>query len=322
MSILIPAFNAEKWIEQAVESALNQTWPGIEVIVLNDGSTDGTAEILSRYEDRISVISQPNKGGDVARQKLLEAANGVWAQYLDADDYLLENKIENQMLVAQSSPEADIVMSAVSIEYWKSGAIIYFDKRDLPESPDWFTEFLRWHLPQTGGPLWSVRALNAYGGWKKGQKVCQDYELYSRALRQGATIVSCKRARAVYRIWDTETVCHADPARTSLERLRLTEEMYAYLTDKQMLDAERTYAFNASRFELARALWPYEPERTAQIIKEIRQTDIRFLPEASKTYRFLFRVFGFELAQKVATVVSNLQRLRTLLLPAGVRRGW
>ena len=83
VSILIPCFNAERWIAQAIESALAQTWPHKEVIVVDDGSTDGSLEVIRRFDGRVRWESGPNRGGNVARNRLLELSNGEWLQYLE-----------------------------------------------------------------------------------------------------------------------------------------------------------------------------------------------------------------------------------------------
>src|ERR1700734_3340325 len=97
VSILIPCFNAKQWIAQAIESALQQTWPEKEVIVVDDGSTDGSLGVIKRFEGRVRWETGPNRGGNQARNRLLELARGEWLQYLDADDYLLPDKVALQM---------------------------------------------------------------------------------------------------------------------------------------------------------------------------------------------------------------------------------
>ena len=86
VSILIPCYNAEKWIAQCIESALNQTYANKEVIVVDDGSTDGSLDIIKNFGDKIRWETSPNRGGNAARNRLLELSSGEWLQSLDADD--------------------------------------------------------------------------------------------------------------------------------------------------------------------------------------------------------------------------------------------
>ena len=118
VSILIPCHNAEQWLAQAIASALNQTYPNKEVIVINDGSTDGSLEIIKSFGDHIRWETQSNQGGNATRNRLLELSAGEWLQYLDADDYLLPHKIEKQVQFLTQVLQADIIYSPSLFEYW------------------------------------------------------------------------------------------------------------------------------------------------------------------------------------------------------------
>jgi glycosyltransferase involved in cell wall biosynthesis len=98
ISILIPSFNAERWIKQTLESAINQDYPNIEVIMVDDGSTDRTLEISRMFESRsVRVIAQSNAGAPAARNTALAHAQGEYIQWLDHDDLLALNKISEQV---------------------------------------------------------------------------------------------------------------------------------------------------------------------------------------------------------------------------------
>jgi glycosyltransferase involved in cell wall biosynthesis len=88
VSILIPCHNAENWIAEAIESGIAQTWPAKEIIVLDDGSTDRSLDIIRGFGERIRSEAAKHRGGNATRNRLLELARGDWIQYLDADDYL------------------------------------------------------------------------------------------------------------------------------------------------------------------------------------------------------------------------------------------
>src|SRR6266568_6487042 len=117
VSILIPCHNAERWVAQAVESALAQTWLQKEVLVVDDGSQDGSLDAIKKFGDRIRWETGPNRGGNHTRNRLLELARGEWLQYLDADDYLLPDKIERQVEFLAAHPATDIVFGPMTMEY-------------------------------------------------------------------------------------------------------------------------------------------------------------------------------------------------------------
>lgn len=112
VSILIPAYNAQKWIGACIESGLRQTWPHTEIIVVDDGSTDSTYQVVSKYASKnVKIVSQSNGGASSARNYALSLAQGDYIQWLDADDLLAPDKIKNQIITAGPGINADILLS-------------------------------------------------------------------------------------------------------------------------------------------------------------------------------------------------------------------
>src|SRR5262245_37375401 len=98
VSIVIPCYNAERWVATAIESALAQTWTNKEIVVINDGSRDQSLAAARRFEAQgVRVLDQPNRGAAAARNAGLRATSGAFVQFLDADDLLAPDKIERQM---------------------------------------------------------------------------------------------------------------------------------------------------------------------------------------------------------------------------------
>ena len=96
ISVVIPAFNAEKTIARAVESVLAQSRPADEIIVIDDGSKDNTADVIRSYGDKVILIQQENAGASVARNAGLKNASGDWIAFLDCDDEWLPEKLKLQ----------------------------------------------------------------------------------------------------------------------------------------------------------------------------------------------------------------------------------
>ena len=94
VSIVIPVYNAEKYIKECVESALNQTYHDIEVIAIDDGSTDKSLEILKKYQDKIKIIVKKNGGTATALNTGIKVMTGEWFKWLSADDVLYPNAVE------------------------------------------------------------------------------------------------------------------------------------------------------------------------------------------------------------------------------------
>jgi len=113
VSILIPAYNAERWIREAIVSALGQTWSRIEIIVVDDGSTDRTLAVAqSLRSSRVNVVRQDNAGASAARNRALALAQGTYVQWLDADDLLHPAKVERQLARAEDGMTSRTLLTA------------------------------------------------------------------------------------------------------------------------------------------------------------------------------------------------------------------
>ena len=112
VSVIIPNYNYARYVDQAIESVLNQTYKNIELIVVNNGSTDDSLEVVSKYSDRIKLINQDNLGQSGSRNSGLRAVTGNLIAFLDADDFWEKDKIEKQLLLI--SEEVQLVYCGVS----------------------------------------------------------------------------------------------------------------------------------------------------------------------------------------------------------------
>lgn len=108
VSIIIPTYNREEFLRESIDSALNQTYPHVEVVVIDDGSVDGTREILRGYGDRIRVCTQERNMGQSAAQNVgIENATGQWLKFHDSDDLLDSDAIENIVSFVDTIDEKD-----------------------------------------------------------------------------------------------------------------------------------------------------------------------------------------------------------------------
>ncbi|HVC45008.1 MAG TPA: glycosyltransferase [Candidatus Binataceae bacterium] len=111
VSTIIPVYNGAATIAAAIDSALAQDFAGQEIIVVNDGSTDNTAEVLAAYGERIRVIHQPNRGLSKAHNAGIAIALGKYIAFLDADDYWLAGRVSEMVRVLDSDPSVGLVFS-------------------------------------------------------------------------------------------------------------------------------------------------------------------------------------------------------------------
>lgn len=117
VSVIIPVYNTEKYVEKCINSVLNQTLKEIEVIIINDGSTDNSLEIINKFsvDERIKIISRENKGASKTRNEGLNLSKGKYLYYLDSDDYLEGNDALESLYKKCEDENLDIVI----FDYYK-----------------------------------------------------------------------------------------------------------------------------------------------------------------------------------------------------------
>ncbi|OCR93413.1 glycosyltransferase family 2 protein [Campylobacter fetus] len=126
ISVIIPCFNAEGFLKECLESLLNQSFKDIEVIAINDGSSDDTLDILNKFasiDSRITIIDQQNSGASAARNAGIKASNGKFIMFLDSDDFLSSNEILHKLYNIALNLDADLVFG--DFNYYKNGEIRY-----------------------------------------------------------------------------------------------------------------------------------------------------------------------------------------------------
>lgn len=117
ISIIIPVYNRARYLAEAIESVLAQTYRPIEIIVVDDGSTDGTADVARRFSETVRYFYQSNSGCSAARNKGIENTLGSFFSFLDSDDLWVEEKLSRQMAVFDSDENLDMVFGQVSHFY-------------------------------------------------------------------------------------------------------------------------------------------------------------------------------------------------------------
>ena len=179
VSIIITTYNRKGFVKRAIASVLYQDWKDYEVIVVDDGSTDGTRDALSIFGDRIRYISHPkNKGISSARNTGIKEARYPFIAFLDSDDYWLPRKISNQMLLFRENPEA---VACQTQEIWiRKGKRVNPKKRHLKPSGDIFVPSLRLCLVSPSAVMLRKSIFEEVGLFDEELPVCEDYDLWLR----------------------------------------------------------------------------------------------------------------------------------------------
>jgi len=189
VSVVIPCFNAAEFIDEAVASVLSQTHAVEEIFCVDDGSTDDTLTALHRLRSEspipLHVLSGPNGGPSVARNRGLERASGNWIQFLDADDLLAPDKLRHQLALVGS---ADAVPGFIAAAFRSINMDTGYEWTSSVASDPWLG-LLTAKLGITSSNLWRADAVRSVGGWRTGMHTSEDPDLMYRLLQSGVSVL-------------------------------------------------------------------------------------------------------------------------------------
>ena len=188
VSVVIPAYNAERFIRRSLESVLNQTFENIEILVSDDGSTDGTANVVKSYADlRVHYLYEPNRGQGPARNAGIRQAKGDYVTFLDADDFYLPTKVERQVEFLQEHPEYQIAYCNALHFYSDRPNLLLKKKRRTYPSGDIFPDLLRSSLINLNTLMVRRGVLQSGLLFSEGVegRYCDEWDFYLRVSRAG-----------------------------------------------------------------------------------------------------------------------------------------
>ena len=305
VSILIPAYNAERCIAETISSALAQTWPRKEIIVVNDGSLDQTLRVARQFESKgVSVVTQENQGVCAARNKAYEVCQGDYIQWLDADDLLSRDKIAKQMKAAEQSQSKLTLLSCG----W--GYFIFRPNkaRFVPTSLWCDLSPIEWLLRRYEENLhmnpatWLVsrELTDAAGRWDTrlvGGGI-DDGEYFCRVVLANNGIRFVPDVKVFYRITGSSSLSQIGRSNKKMESLLLGMELQiGYL--RSLEDSKRS---RAACVNYLQTWFPtFYPERP-DLVQKVQQLATSLggrlsLPKASWKYAWIEKLFGFEAAK-------------------------
>ena len=313
VSTVIPVYNRGAMLRQAVSSVLAQTWRPLEIVIVDDGSSDDTAQVASelqaRHPEITQVLHQANAGPGPARQRGLEAARGEFIQFLDSDDLLLPHKFELQMKGLSEDPEAGISYGKT---YARSNGVRLPAPSQLSgeRHRDIFPALLRGRLWETSTPLYRRSALAAIGAWSARRQL-EDWEFDCRAGAVGIKLNYCEQFLAEYINHDEPRLCHLWMKDVQAMRDRITAYIEVLGHAKRAgvkRDAPEMKQFVRSLFWMARNAASYGLAQEGRQLFEIARSEALNPGIDYRLYGLASQLLGWKRASRVA---EALQRLRS-----------
>jgi GT2 family glycosyltransferase len=228
VSVIIPNYNRASLIGETLNNMLRQTRPPDELIVVDDGSTDESVDVIKRFGDRVKLLRQANSGPGAARNLGFEHATGEFVQFFDSDDLCTLNKLEMQVAALQRTG-ADFAYGPWLQARLENGQAIYsqapLQQRGLPEDVSQLSWFLRGWVVVFQSCMFRRSFLDRVGRYRTDLMPTEDSELLFRILKAGARSVHVPEALVLYRVHGTDQITGGGmkQARRTLDWLRYCE---------------------------------------------------------------------------------------------------
>jgi GT2 family glycosyltransferase len=318
VSILIPAYNAERWIGRTIASALSQTWPNKEIIIVDDGSSDRTVAIARTHQTRfLKIVTQPNAGAAAARNQALSLAQGDYIQWLDADDLLAPDKISQQLRATNSRADSRVLLTAPFGTFFYCHHRAKFQPTSLWRTLtalEWISaKFIENAWMNPAAWLVSRRLTAAAGPWDErlSRSGDDDGEYICRVVAASEQVTFVPAAKCYYRVGHAGTLSgrRADSAYEGL--LLATALSIDHLLS--LADTQDTRA--ACIRLLENRLWHFYPEKIA-LAEELQRLAVGLGAgrlQLRETWKYLLaaRLCGPGGAKKLREAVNRTRLLAT-----------
>jgi glycosyltransferase involved in cell wall biosynthesis len=309
VSVVIPCFNAEPWIRDALMSVASQGVAELEIVVVDDGSSDNSAGIVERECAEAVLVRTGNLGASHARNLGTEKARGSFVQYLDADDLLAPGKLRVQ-LDALEVTGADVAYGGWQEFRGEAGAAVSAGRvvdRRIEGDPEiaLFTEF--WCPP--AAYLFRRDMVERVGGWNQELPIIQDARFALDCALRGARFVYCPGVMGHYRIHETSSLSGRDPVAFVRDCLRNAGEVEAWWREHGGLSATRREALLKVYGYVARA--SFERDRPTFDTAEqcLEALSPGYVPPSPRSLAAAARVVGYRRAEGMALWYRRAKQL-------------
>jgi glycosyltransferase involved in cell wall biosynthesis len=311
VSIVVPCYNAERFLAETLESAFIQTYPRTEVIVIDDGSTDGTVGLIRSYADRLKAEFGSNRGASVTRNRGTALARGEFIQYLDADDLLVPDAIAQRIAVLQET-NADIAYSdwerLVEIEpgVFEVSERITRSIEDVHANPEiaLITDF--WAPPAA---LTYRRSIVAkIGGWKEWLPVIQDARFLQDACLVGGRFAYAPGIGARYRIHGRTSLSRRSDFAFVSDVFRNTCNLQATFEARGRLSADELGALAQIYGYIARTSFSHDRAMFQECVAKLYDVEPGFQLTWPKVASLASKMVGFKAAGALLKLLSKLRQ--------------
>jgi glycosyltransferase involved in cell wall biosynthesis len=299
VSVVIPCYNCEEYLEETIESVRAQTYPDVELVLVDDGSTDGTWDIIERHSDDAICYSGPNRGASVARSTGTRLASGNYIQYLDADDRLYSTALEKRV-AALESESADVAYSKYREllpggNTFQQGPKVDKTLEDVHPDPEIATIRQFWVPPVA--LTYSRRIVEKIGGWNEDLPIIQDARFLHDAAFYGGHFVKVPEVLGEYRNHEAESLStHSQYAFTRDIWVNARQVEDRWRKRDGTLSSEQREALAKVYDHCARAFFGEDRRQFRQAAARVRRLSASVQSSKLERRMQLAKVLGYEVA--------------------------
>jgi glycosyltransferase involved in cell wall biosynthesis len=307
VSIIIPCYNAQKHLVETLESAFVQTYPRTEIVVVDDGSTDGTAELIRSYGQRVIAEFGPNRGASAARNRGTALAGGAFIQYLDADDLLTPDAIERRVAALERAG-ADVAYSdwerLVEVERDVFAVQDRIGRRIEDVHADIEIALITHFWAPPAALTFRRTLVDRIGGWKEWLPIIQDARFLQDAGLFGGKFAYAPGIGARYRVHRGASLSRGSPSAFVLDVFRNACDLQTIFESRGEVRHEQRRALAQIYDYAARSLFFYDRSAFRDCMARLYEVEPEFRLSWPKVARLASSVIGFKAAERLLTVLK------------------
>ena len=307
VSIIIPFFNASSTIERCIKSAISQTYKNIEIVCIDNNSEDSSVQILQKFlnsYDNISLYTELRRGANFARNLGIKKASGSWLNFLDADDFISERKIENQIRALNDTKKYHFIVSP-----YFHVSINGEDKKHFIKYPDTWKNLFSGNLGVTSSNLYKKKSIIEIGMWNEDYNSSQEAELMFKIIKKYGSPLLMKNEFQTIKYEQKSSISNLNKKNNLKTILTLRILIIKYLEEfkPKYFQKEKGWFLN-ELLTIILKYFRYDKNYSSGVYKQYLIKSLSFYELSTfkrKVLIFLIKIFGFNFGAFLFSKVDN-----------------
>lgn len=308
ISVVIPCYNVEEYIEEGLRSILLQTLPALEILCIDDGSSDRTVALIQKFQQEYPhliklYINDGNRGATYSRNRGLAIARGDYIQFFDADDLLHADKFMHEAeVIDKLSTKPDILVNNVKKIFVDGSEKIY----EFPAIDPWCA-LMDGMMGVTSANLYRRSKVLEVKGWSEDLKSSQEYDLMFRMMMAGAVVHFDPVLLCTNRERISGSITKSNPRDKWVRYINLRRQIFDYIKQNDLITPERRQVFVNVCFDAIRILFRYDRPEAFRFYDELVKVNGKPQKSESSSARYmrLYNLIGFKATEQLLRLIQR-----------------